>query len=142
MSLLSAISYQLSVALALQVTELLGRPESLGLISGQYPPLADAVIKPELHILIRDLVIHIHKNEPDMEKSILVFLPTYHDLEQLWFLLKSFTTAFKIHILHSSIDTEQALRAMEIWRSHRKVNPNYLYFGLLSGGVLCRRKQT
>lgn len=116
--------HQQRVSYLEEVTELLGiRPESLALKynSGHYPPFADAIIKHEVHNLIRDLVIHIHKNEPDMEKSILVFLPTYLDLEQLWFLLKSFTTDFRIHILHSSIDTEQALRTMKIWQSHRKV---------------------
>lgn len=120
----------------MQVTELLGiRPESLALkFNSGHPPFEDASIKHEVHTLIRNLVIHIHKNEPDIEKSILVFLPTYLDLEQLWFLLKIFKTDFKIHILHSSIDTEQALKAMKIWQSHRKVNLNYLYFRLCSGG--------
>lgn len=116
--------HQQRVSYLEEVTELLGiRQESLALKynSGHYPPFSDASIKPEVHNLIRDLIIHIHKNEPDMEKSILVFLPTYLDLEQLWFLLKHFTTDFKIHILHSSIDTEQALGAMKIWQSHRKV---------------------
>ncbi|KAL8100970.1 hypothetical protein AgCh_033010 [Apium graveolens] len=116
--------HQQRVSYLEEVTELLGiRPELLELKynSGHYPPFADATIKHEVHNLIRDLVIHIHKNEPDMEKSILVFLPTYLDLEQLWFLLKCFKTDFKIHILHSSIDTEQALKAMKIWQSHRKV---------------------
>lgn len=122
-------SHPFSAALALQVTELLEiRPESFSLKFDHHPLFAETVIKHEERVLIHDLVIHIHKNEPDMEKSILVFLPTYNDLEQLWFLLKRFPTAFKIHILHSSIDTEQALRAMKIWQSHRKVNLKYLYF--------------
>ncbi|GKU86845.1 hypothetical protein SLEP1_g1320 [Rubroshorea leprosula] len=89
--------------------------------SGPSPSMADAEIKPELHKLIHDLVLHIHKNEPDIEKSILVFLPTYYALEQQWHLLKPFSSSFKVHILHRSIDTEQALAAMKIWRTHRKV---------------------
>ncbi|WOG83786.1 hypothetical protein DCAR_0102964 [Daucus carota subsp. sativus] len=114
--------HQQRVSYLEQVTELLEiRPESFSLKFDHHPLFAETVIKHEERVLIHDLVIHIHKNEPDMEKSILVFLPTYNDLEQLWFLLKRFPTAFKIHILHSSIDTEQALRAMKIWQSHRKV---------------------
>ncbi|KAF2315012.1 hypothetical protein GH714_037553 [Hevea brasiliensis] len=57
----------------------------------------------------------------DIEKGILVFLPTYRDLEQQWNLLKPLSSWFKVHILHRSIDTEQALMAMKIWKSHRKV---------------------
>ena len=81
----------------------------------------NADIKPEVHKLIHDLVLHIHKNEPDIEKSILVFLPTYQSLEQQWYLMKPLSSSFKIHILHRSIDTEQALMAMKILKSHRKV---------------------
>ncbi|KAL0420033.1 UNVERIFIED_CONTAM: DExH-box ATP-dependent RNA helicase DExH8 [Sesamum radiatum] len=83
--------------------------------------MAQPDFKPEVHKLIHNLVLHIHNNEPDIEKSILVFLPTYYTLEQQWFLLKPFSESFKVHILHRSIDTEQALRAMKIWKSHRKV---------------------
>lgn len=88
---------------------------------GSSPAVAAADIKPEVHKLIHDLVVRIHDNEPDIEKGILVFLPTYHDLEQQWHLLKRLSTVFKVHILHRSIDTEQALMAMEILKSHRKV---------------------
>lgn len=112
------------------MSELLGTsPESLAFryCSGLRPSFADACIKPEVHQLIEDLVIHIHRHEPDMEKSILIFLPTYQSLEHQWFSLKRFATAFKIHILHSSIDTEQALGAMKIWKSHRKVDLDYLF---------------
>ncbi|KAL5713084.1 RNA helicase [Ranunculus cassubicifolius] len=80
-----------------------------------------AEIKPEEHKLIHQLVLHIHENEPDLEKSILVFLPTYYSLEQQWSLLKPFSSFFKVYILHRSIDTDQALMAMKIWKSHRKV---------------------
>ncbi|CAL5437258.1 unnamed protein product [Camellia sinensis] len=73
------------------VSELLGISSellSLKYCSGPSPVVADADIKPEVHRLIHDLVLHIHKNEPDIEKSILVFLPTYYALEQQWFLLR------------------------------------------------------
>lgn len=98
-------------------------PDNLSMryCSGPSPAVAEADIKPDVHMLIHNLVIYIHKNEPDMEKSILVFLPTYYALEQQWHRLKPFSECFKINILHSSIDTEQALKSMKIWKSHRKV---------------------
>lgn len=86
------------------------------------PSKSNAYIKSELHMLIHDLVLHIHENEPDIEKSILVFLPTYYSLEQQWRLLKPLESTFRVHILHRSIDTEQALMAMKISKSHRKVH--------------------
>ncbi|XP_057963886.1 DExH-box ATP-dependent RNA helicase DExH8 isoform X2 [Malania oleifera] len=117
-------NFQRRVSYLEQVTEFLGiSSESLSdtYCSGSSPSLSDADIKPEVHKLIHDLVLHIHDNEPDIEKSILVFLPTYHSLEQQWYLLRPLYSSFKVHILHSSIDTEQALMAMKIWKSHRKV---------------------
>ncbi|XP_062088770.1 DExH-box ATP-dependent RNA helicase DExH8 isoform X2 [Humulus lupulus] len=109
-----------------QVAELLGQSSessslSLRYCSGHSPSIAKADIKPEVHKLIHDLVLHIHENEPDIEKSILIFLPTYYSLEQQWYLLKPLGSSFKVHILHSSVDTKQALVAMKIWKSHRKV---------------------
>lgn len=104
-----------------ELLEIKSEQLSLKYCSGPSPLMADAGIKPEVHKLIHDLVLYIHKNEPDIEKSILVFLPTYYSLEQQWFLLKPFSKTFKVHILHRSVDTEQALKAMKIWKSHRKV---------------------
>ncbi|KAK3407430.1 hypothetical protein EUGRSUZ_K03484 [Eucalyptus grandis] len=63
--------------------------------------------------------MHIHEKEPDIEKSILIFLPTYGARVQQWHLLKSLNSLFKV-ILHDIIDTEQALLDMKIWKSHRK----------------------
>ncbi|KAM7277141.1 hypothetical protein ACFE04_019007 [Oxalis oulophora] len=109
------------------VCKLLGRPEdssdslSLSYCSGPSPSMADADMKPQVHDLIHDLILYLDKNEVDIEKSILVFLPTYYALEQQWNRLKLFTSKFKVRILHRSIDTEQALMAMKIWKSHRKV---------------------
>lgn len=94
--------------------------------SGTNPSFAGADIKPEVHKLINDLVLHIHENEPDIEKSILVFLPTYYSLEQQFSLLKPLNSLFKVYILHRSIDTEQALNTMKIWKSHRKVICHFL----------------
>ncbi|KAJ0589881.1 putative RNA helicase transcription factor C3H family [Helianthus annuus] len=116
--------YQRRVSYLEQVVELLGMSsESLSLkyCSGSSPDTSEATLKEEVHTLIHNLVLYIHKNEPDMEKSILIFLPTYQALEQQWLNLNRVRSAFKIHILHSSIDTEQALNAMSISKSHRKV---------------------
>lgn len=89
--------------------------------SGPSPATATADMQPEVHKLIHKLILHLHENEADIEKSILVFLPTYHALEQQWILLKPLSSFFKVHILHRSIDTDQAFSAMRVWRSHRKV---------------------
>ncbi|KAF8006726.1 hypothetical protein BT93_K0898 [Corymbia citriodora subsp. variegata] len=116
--------YQKRVLYLEQVTKLLGinlESSPVTYCNGESPSTADANIKPEVHTLIHDLVMHIHKNEPDIEKSILIFLPTYRSLEEQWRHLKSLSSLFKVHILHSSIDTEQALLAMKIWKSHRKI---------------------
>ncbi|XP_042061602.1 DExH-box ATP-dependent RNA helicase DExH8-like isoform X3 [Salvia splendens] len=116
--------FQREVLYLEQISELLGMESenlSLKYCSAPSPKMAQADLNPEVHKLIHDLVLHIHKNEPDIGKSILVFLPTYYALEQQWFLLKPFAESFKVHILHRSIDTDQALKAMRIWKSHRKV---------------------
>ncbi|KAL4572119.1 hypothetical protein LXL04_018888 [Taraxacum kok-saghyz] len=116
--------YQRRVSYLEQVVDLLNMdselPLSLKYCSGSTPS-SEATMNDEVHKLIHNLVLHIHKNEPDMEKSILIFLPTYSALEQQWLALSRFSSAFKVHILHSSIDTEQALNAMRISKSHRKV---------------------
>ncbi|KAK4750366.1 hypothetical protein SAY87_027815 [Trapa incisa] len=106
-----------------QVTSLLGRginSQFTEYCPGEEPSEADANIKPEVHKLIHDLVLWIDRNESDVEKSILIFLPTYRSLVQQWFLLKPLSSLFNVHILHSSIDTDQALKAMKISKSHRK----------------------
>ncbi|EPS60363.1 hypothetical protein M569_14440, partial [Genlisea aurea] len=93
---------------------------SLGYCSGPSPGMCHAGIENAAYQLIHELVLHIHTTEPDIEKSILVFLPTYQSLEKQWSLLKPLKS-FKVHVLHRSIDTEQALKAMNISKSHRKV---------------------
>lgn len=114
--------FQRSVSYLEQITEFLGISSELqSYCSGPIPSMARADIKPDVHKLIHNLVLHIHENELDIEKSILVFLPTYRSLEKQWNLLKSLSSSFKVEILHSSVDTEEALKAMKIWRSHRKV---------------------
>ncbi|XP_010518482.1 PREDICTED: DExH-box ATP-dependent RNA helicase DExH8-like [Camelina sativa] len=105
-----------------QVAGLLGVSTDLSAYCpGPSPSSADTEIKPELQNLIHDLILYIHEKEPDIEKSILVFLPTYYSLEQQWYQLQPFHASFEVHILHRSIDTEKALAAMKICRSRRKV---------------------
>uniref|UniRef100_A0A0D9UZ78 Zinc finger CCCH domain-containing protein 4 n=1 Tax=Leersia perrieri TaxID=77586 RepID=A0A0D9UZ78_9ORYZ len=82
---------------------------------------ADAGLKPDVYELIHKLLLHIHQNEPDIGKSILVFLPTYYALEQQWIRLLSASSMFKVHILHRSIDTDEALQTMKVSKSCRKV---------------------
>lgn len=82
---------------------------------------ADAGLKHDVYELIHKLLLHIHLSEPDIEKSILVFLPTYYALEQQWIRLLSVSSTFKVHILHRSIDTDEALQTMKVSKSRRKV---------------------
>ena len=106
-----------------QVAGLLGASSDLSAYCpGPTPSSADTEIKPDLQNLIHDLILHIHEKEPDIEKSILVFLPTYYSLEQQWYQLEPFRASFEVHILHRSIDTERALAAMKICRFRRKVS--------------------
>jgi hypothetical protein len=64
--------------------------------------------------MIRDLIVHLHENETDISKSVLVFLPTYRALEQQWSLLTATGLSFHLYALHSSIDMEHSLKAMEV----------------------------
>eukprot|EP01018_Ginkgo_biloba_P006192 Gb_19795 [translate_table: standard] len=105
------------------VVELLGKkPEHLSVLESSKRDLytSEVDLRAEVQSLIRDLVMHIHEQEAEIEKSILVFLPTYRLLEQQWLLLKRSQMCLKIYVLHSSIDIEQATRAMQISHSHRK----------------------
>jgi HrpA-like RNA helicase len=68
--------FQKSVSYLEQITEFLGISSelpSLRYCSGPSPSMASADIKPDVHKLIHNLVLRIHENEPDIEKSILVF---------------------------------------------------------------------
>ncbi|XP_047057420.1 zinc finger CCCH domain-containing protein 4 [Lolium rigidum] len=82
---------------------------------------AEADLNPDVYQLIHELLLHIHLNDPDIEKSVLVFLPTYYALEQQWIRLLSLSSFFKVHILHRSIDTDEALQTMKVSKSCRKV---------------------
>ncbi|GJN41385.1 hypothetical protein PR202_gn00753 [Eleusine coracana subsp. coracana] len=82
---------------------------------------ADADLNSDVYELIHKLLLHIHHSEPDISKSILVFLPTYYALEQQWIRLLPLGSTFKVHILHRSIDTDEALQTMKVSKSYRKV---------------------
>ncbi|KAJ4789548.1 RNA helicase family protein [Rhynchospora pubera] len=82
---------------------------------------ADAKLSGDEHHLIHKLILHLHSKEMDIEKGILVFLPTYYALEEQWNLLKNLASTFEVHILHRSIDINQALQAMKASKTRRKV---------------------
>ncbi|KAL6626494.1 hypothetical protein ACP70R_030220 [Stipagrostis hirtigluma subsp. patula] len=82
---------------------------------------ADADLNYDVYELIHKLLLHINQSEPDIGKSILVFLPTYYALEQQWIRLLPFSSTFKVHILHRSIDTDEALETMKVSKSCRKI---------------------
>ncbi|XP_062207511.1 zinc finger CCCH domain-containing protein 4 [Phragmites australis] len=82
---------------------------------------ADADLNHDVYELIHKLLLHVHQSEPDISKSILVFLPTYYALEQQWIRLLPFSSTFKVHILHRSIDTDEALQTMKVSKYCRKV---------------------
>jgi hypothetical protein len=121
-SLVQRTLFQCRVMYLEQVLELLKKnPECLSDLESSKEGRDEAYINDEVHYLIRDLVMHIHEQEQDLKNSILVFLPTYRSLEQQWLLLRHSMMCFKVHVLHSSIDIEQATRAMQICHSYRKV---------------------
>ncbi|KAL6626495.1 hypothetical protein ACP70R_030221 [Stipagrostis hirtigluma subsp. patula] len=115
--------YQRKVLYIEQIVDILKiNSESLSTMYCPGPDaFADADIKPDVYELIHKLLLHIHQSEPDIGKSILVFLPTYYALEQQWIRLLSLSSIFKVHILHRSIDTDEALQTMEVSKFCRKV---------------------
>lgn len=90
--------------------------------------IADAKISVEEHRLIHKLILHLHNEEMDKEKGILVFLLTYFALEEQWNHLKNLASIFEVHILHRSIDINQALQAMKASKTRRKVKLFSLQF--------------
>lgn len=121
-SLVQRSVFQCRVMYLEQVLGLLKKdPECLSDLESSKEGRDEADINDEVHYLIRDLVMHIHEQEQELKNSILVFLPTYRSLEQQWLLLRHSRMCFKVHVLHSSIDIEQATRAMQICHSYRKV---------------------
>lgn len=109
------------------VVEQLGnRPEHLGVLDdlsmNRSPAVHGTDIGSATLNLIRDLVVEFHASEPDISKGVLVFLPTYRSLEQQWVLLHNAGFAFRLFVLHSSIDMEHSVKAMEVaCNKNRKV---------------------
>lgn len=91
---------------------------------------AEAYLSPDVYQLINKLLLHIHESERDTEKGILVFLPTYYALEQQWDVLSG-CSIFKVHILHRSIDIDEALETMKASKSCRKVKVVIFQFNLV-----------
>lgn len=110
-----------------QVIEQLGsRPKHVAilqdLLTHHLPAVQGTDIGGPTLDLVRDLVVQYHAKEPDNTKSVLVFLPTYRSLEQQWLLLNAAEPAFRLFVLHSSIDIEHSVKAMEIsCKKRRKV---------------------
>ncbi|KAG0553883.1 hypothetical protein M758_12G048900 [Ceratodon purpureus] len=100
------------------VEQLGNRPEHVGILDdmtmNRSPAVQGTDIGGATLNLIRDLVVQFHATEPDISKGVLVFLPTYRSLEQQWVLLRNAGPAFSLFVLHSSIDIEHSVKAMEI----------------------------
>eukprot|EP00250_Pteridium_aquilinum_P027313 c3464_g1_i1 orf=105-3227(+) len=75
----------------------------------------------QMQQMITNLVTHLHREEKDWKKNILIFLPTYKALEEQWSLLKHKGLDMKVFVLHSSIDIDHSLQAMEVSLLVRKV---------------------
>jgi len=82
-----------------------------------------------MQLLIRDLVIHLHHDEPDPDAVILVFLPTYKALELQHKLLSEADGWLEepgssvaegscrnlvLLPLHSSVDIDDAMKTMQV----------------------------
>lgn len=75
----------------------------------------------QMQRMITSLVAHLHREEQDWKKNILIFLPTYKALEEQWSLLKQKGINVKVFVLHSSVDMDHSLQAMEVSLQVRKV---------------------
>ncbi|KAI5022313.1 hypothetical protein ZWY2020_059043 [Hordeum vulgare] len=120
----SCSNFQRKVQYLEQIVDILKMDSETESLRTKYCPgldcKAEAYLNPGVHQLINKLLLHIHESERDTEKSILVFLPTYSALERQWDLLSG-CSIFKVHILHRSIDTDEALETMKASKTCRKV---------------------
>ncbi|KAJ7297307.1 hypothetical protein O6H91_Y065900 [Diphasiastrum complanatum] len=91
-----------------------------------------------IQMLIRDWIMHLHKSEADIRKSVLVFLPTYRALERQWSLLKATGLKLKLYILHSSIDMEHLMTAIEAFHEERKADQRKGRTGRTCSGIVFR----
>jgi hypothetical protein len=81
----------------------------------------DAQMDPSVQNLVCQLILHLHRSDPDPSHTIMVFLPTYNSLELQSQALQSTGRGLKVYALHSSIDIDQCIRAMEASLQDRKV---------------------
>ena len=70
---------------------------------------------------VAEFVNHLHRDDPDPEKHMLVFLPTYRSLEDCYAQLRATAPDLDVHALHSSTDTEACNRAIEEFTGRRKL---------------------
>lgn len=82
---------------------------------------ADAQMDPSVQNLVCQLILHLHQSDPDPSHTIMVFLPTYNSLELQSQALQSAGRGLKVYALHSSINIDQCIRAMEASLQDRKV---------------------
>ncbi|KAH7425194.1 hypothetical protein KP509_11G043600 [Ceratopteris richardii] len=118
----TCILYKCQVSYLEEVTSMLSGSEAECLLSELTLPLdVESIgLGQQMQGIISDLVSHLHA-ESDLGKNILIFLPTYRALEEQWFLLKKKVPEVKVFVLHSSIDMDNSLKAMEVSLSQRKV---------------------
>ncbi|KAK3259112.1 hypothetical protein CYMTET_31878, partial [Cymbomonas tetramitiformis] len=79
--------------------------------------------KKETHQLLSVFVQHLHHKDSDLEHAILIFLPTYRSLEQLFISLQNMQMNIVISVLHSHVDVDECFDSLEAadGRSQRRV---------------------
>ncbi|KAI5062983.1 hypothetical protein GOP47_0021530 [Adiantum capillus-veneris] len=119
----SSVPYKCEVSYVEDVAAMLGDDKTACFISELTSSSSDEVIHldQQMHKMITSLVSHLHEEESDWKKNILIFLPTYKALEEQWSHLKSRGLKLKVFVLHSSIDMDHSLQAMEVSPQMRKV---------------------
>eukprot|EP00798_Chlamydomonas_sp_ICE-L_P013651 gene13651-19536_t len=90
------------------------RPE----LQERHADMMDRAVGPDMLQLISDLVKALHEQHlsgPAAHHVVLVFLPTYKALESLYQLLRAQGDGIlDVYALHSTLDTEECLRNMEV----------------------------
>ncbi|MCO5563609.1 hypothetical protein L7F22_017256 [Adiantum nelumboides] len=119
----SSVPYKCEVSYLEDVAAMLGDSKTECFVSELSASSSDDLIHldQQMQQMITKLVSHLHEEESDWKKNILIFLPTYKALEEQWSLLKSRGLNLKVFVLHSSINMEHSLQAMEVSLQMRKV---------------------
>lgn len=68
--------------------------------------------------MIAELILHLHKSGEKLEKSIIVFIPTYKMIESAYTTLSSLLNSqtgsawnsVDIQVMHSSVDVEKCVQ--------------------------------